>query len=112
MSDAAHGESLEHEVFQTPFKVRPQFEVRRTPDSYRRRPGGEELTNRMEVWPIASAARRIGGQREIQRTVNGTIFELEDQFASASLLYYLESVEDLVVSQVEQYETRIGETAH
>jgi hypothetical protein len=36
MRDAAHVGSLDHEVFRTPFAVRPEFETWNTPGNYRR----------------------------------------------------------------------------
>jgi hypothetical protein len=35
MENAAHAELLDHEVYRTPLTVRPEFEYRDTPGSYR-----------------------------------------------------------------------------
>ena len=62
MGDAAHAESLEHEVFSQPFKVEPEFEYRDTPGNYHRRHLGEDkLPNKMKVWPVQRTDKTFGG---------------------------------------------------
>ncbi len=53
--DAAHVGPLEHEVFQKPFKVEPEYEMRRTPESYRRYPNGVDLPDEMQVWAVENS---------------------------------------------------------
>lgn len=61
MGDAAHGESLEHEVFQKPFKVEPEFEYQDTPPNYHRRHLGEdELPDKMKVWRVQDHSKVYG----------------------------------------------------
>lgn len=58
MSNAAHGESLEHSVYHTPFKVEPKFEYRDTPDNYPdRHIGADKLPEKMKVWPVQKSER-------------------------------------------------------
>ncbi|MHC4510241.1 MAG: hypothetical protein ACYTAO_15020 [Planctomycetota bacterium] len=53
MANAAHGESLEHEVYHTPFKVEPDFESRKTPANYHgRHIGTDTLPDEMKVWKV------------------------------------------------------------
>ncbi|MBL7187699.1 MAG: hypothetical protein ISS70_15360 [Phycisphaerae bacterium] len=61
MGDAAHGESLDHEVYSKPLKVEPQFESIKTPDNYRRYPGGDKLPDTMKVWCVQNTGKRFGG---------------------------------------------------
>lgn len=61
MKDAAHAESLEHEVFQKPFKVEPEFEYRKTPSNYHRRHLGEgKLPDKMKVWRVQDHSKVYG----------------------------------------------------
>jgi hypothetical protein len=60
MSDAAHGGSLQHEVFSKPFKVQPAYELWDTPNSYRRYPGGKSLPAKMKVWRIQNTGKSYG----------------------------------------------------
>lgn len=61
MEDAAHAESLEHDVYQTPFKVEPEFEQWKTPSNYHRRNLGEDkLPDKMKVWRVQKTARNSG----------------------------------------------------
>lgn len=61
MKDAAHAESLEHEVFQKPFKVEPEFEYRDTPPNYHRRHLGEgKLPDKMKVWRVQDHSKVYG----------------------------------------------------
>ena len=61
MKDAAHAESLEHEVFQKPFKVEPEFEYRKTPPNYHRRHLGEgKLPDKMKVWRVQDHSKVQG----------------------------------------------------
>jgi hypothetical protein len=61
LGDAAHAESLDHEVYSKPFKVEPQFETIKTPGNYRRYPDGDKLPDRMKVWRVQDTSNRIGG---------------------------------------------------
>ena len=61
MGDAAQGEPIQHEVFQKPFKVEPQFEQVATPDNYRRFPGGKNLPSTLTVWRVQNTGKRSGG---------------------------------------------------
>ena len=62
MGDAAHAESLEHEVFQKPFKVEPEFEYRKTPANYHSRHLGEDkLPDKMKVWRVQNTGKTFGG---------------------------------------------------
>lgn len=62
MGDAAHAESLEHEVFQKPFKVEPEFEHWDTPSDYHRRHlGKDKLPDKMKVWRVQNTGKRFGG---------------------------------------------------
>ena len=65
MKDAAHAESLEHEVFQKSFKVEPKFEQWDTPTSYHSRNfTGEKLPEKMKVWRVQNEGkdgRQYGG---------------------------------------------------
>lgn len=55
MSNAAHGESLDHEVYRTPFKVEPAFENVDTPGNYvDRHLGADKLPDKMKVWRVQS----------------------------------------------------------
>jgi hypothetical protein len=61
MEDAAHAGSLEHEVYQTPFKVEPEFEQWDTPANYHRRHlGKDKLPDKMKVWRVQKTARNSG----------------------------------------------------
>jgi len=58
MANAAHGESLEHEVYHTPFKVEPDFEYRKTPPNYHgRHIGTDTLPDAMKVWKVQDSER-------------------------------------------------------
>ena len=58
MANAAHGESLEHEVYHTPFKVEPDFEYHKTPANYHdRHIGTDKLPNKMKVWKVQASER-------------------------------------------------------
>ena len=61
MGDAAHAESLDHEVFSRPFQVEPQFESIRTPGNYRGYPEGDRLPDQMKVRRIQNTGKSIGG---------------------------------------------------
>jgi len=61
MSDAAHGESLEHEVFSTPFKVEPEFEYWKTPGNYHESYLGDgKLPEKIKVWRVQETSRNSG----------------------------------------------------
>ena len=58
MDNAAHAESLDHEVYRTPLAVRPEFEFRNTPVNYRRtylETG--TLPDRIKVWRVQSTPK-------------------------------------------------------
>ena len=58
MANAAHGESLQHEVYHKPFKVEPDFEYHQTPDNYHRRHlGTDKLPDQMKVWRVQNSER-------------------------------------------------------
>jgi len=58
MSNAAHAESLQHPVYEDPFKVEPQFEVVKTPGNYHSRHlGTDKLPDKMKVWKVQSTER-------------------------------------------------------
>jgi len=58
MSNAAHGESLQHTVYSTPFKVEPEFEYRDTPSNYPdRHIGADKLPEKMKVWKVQDSER-------------------------------------------------------
>ncbi|MHC4356572.1 MAG: hypothetical protein ACYS0H_28065 [Planctomycetota bacterium] len=61
MGDAAHAESLDHEVYSKPFKVEPEFESIRTPSNYRRFPDGDKLPDKMKVWRVQNSGKSHGG---------------------------------------------------
>jgi len=61
MGDAAHAESLEHEVYSRPFKVEPEFEFRQTPTNYRGFPDGDKLPDKMKVWLVQDTGKNYGG---------------------------------------------------
>lgn len=62
MGDAAHAESLEHEVFRKPFKVEPEFEYWDTPANYHRRHlGDDKLPDKMKVWRVQRTGKSSGG---------------------------------------------------
>jgi len=65
MTDAAHAESLEHEVFTKPFKVQPTFTFWKIPDNYRRFPGGAELPDKIKVWRVQKTAGAGRGSRGV-----------------------------------------------
>jgi hypothetical protein len=61
MKDAAHAELLEHEVFQKPFKIEPDFEQWDTPWNYHDRNLSEEkLPDKMKVWRVQNIGQRSG----------------------------------------------------
>ncbi len=58
MENAAHVESLDHEVYRTPLAVRPEAEYRDTPSNYRetyRGPG--KLPDKIKVWRVQETQR-------------------------------------------------------
>ncbi len=60
MSDAAQGEPIQHEVFRDPFKVVPQFEKWKTPETYRRYYGGKDLPGELRVWRVQNTGKDYG----------------------------------------------------
>ena len=61
MGDAAHAESPDHDVFQKPFKVEPEFEYWNTPENYHSRHIGEDkLPKKMKVWRIQQSDKTFG----------------------------------------------------
>lgn len=62
MGDAAHGESLDHEVYRAPFAVQPPFESWDTPGNYiSRNLGPEKLPEKMKVWLVQKTGKSFGG---------------------------------------------------
>ena len=61
MGDAAHAESLDHDVYRTPFAVEPEFESWDTPNNYRRYPDGDKLPKKMKVWRVQNTGKTFGG---------------------------------------------------
>ena len=61
MTDAAHAELLDHEIFQKPFEVKLTFENWDTPEDYRRFPGGDQLPSKMKVWRVQWTEKTYGG---------------------------------------------------
>jgi hypothetical protein len=58
LDNAAHVESLNHEVYRTPLAVQPEFEFRTTPESYRRGYVGEsKLPDQMKVWRVQNSPK-------------------------------------------------------
>ena len=58
MDNAAHAESLDHEVYRTPLAVQPEFEFRNTPESYRRGyVRGGKLPDKMKVWRVQTSPK-------------------------------------------------------
>ncbi len=68
MGDAAHGRPPRHEVFEKPFSVVPEYETWDTPTSYRRYPGGDRLSDKMEVWRVQNS-----GWGSAQNSTNGAV---------------------------------------
>lgn len=60
MSDAAHGELLEHPVYHHPGTVEPMFEMWDTPRNYRKRPGGAHLPDQIRVWRVQDPGKSYG----------------------------------------------------
>jgi len=62
MGDAAHAESLNHEVYRTPFAIEPSFESWKTPDNYQRNHlGVDKLLDQMKVWRVQQTGKNVGG---------------------------------------------------
>jgi hypothetical protein len=62
MGDAAHAESLDHEVYRAPFAVQPEFESWDTPDNYRFfHVGPDKLPDKMKVWLVQKLGKKGGG---------------------------------------------------
>ncbi len=62
MGDAAHAESLDHEVYRTPWAVEPSFEMWKTPANYRERYFGPgKLPDQMKVWLVQKTGKTFGG---------------------------------------------------
>jgi hypothetical protein len=58
MSNAAHAESLDHEVYHRPLAVQPEFEYRTTPDNYRRTYlGSRKLPDQIRVWRVQKSRK-------------------------------------------------------
>lgn len=58
MENAAHAESLDHEVYRTPLAVEPEFEYRDTPDNYRETyTGPGTLPQKIKVWQVQETER-------------------------------------------------------
>ena len=61
MGDAAQSEPRKHEVFSTPFEVKPKLTFWKTPKNYRRYPGGDELKAEVRVWRVQNTGKSSGG---------------------------------------------------
>jgi hypothetical protein len=62
MGDAAHAESLDQEVYRTPFAVEPSFESWDTPDNYKMfHAGADKLPDKMKVWLVQKTGKKVGG---------------------------------------------------
>ncbi len=61
MGDAAQGEPPKHEVFLSPFKVDPKYEMWPTPANYRQYPGGKALPDKIKVWRVQNTGKDYGG---------------------------------------------------
>jgi hypothetical protein len=62
MGDAAHVESLDHEVYRTPFAVQPQPEYWKTPDNYRETYlGPGKVPDQIKVWRVQRTSKTYGG---------------------------------------------------
>jgi hypothetical protein len=58
MENAAHAESLDHEVYRTPLAVHPEFEYRSTPDNYRQTYlGPGKLPDQIKVWRVQNTQK-------------------------------------------------------
>jgi hypothetical protein len=58
MDNAAHAESLDHEVYRTPLAVQPQFEFRPTPENYRLGyVSAGKLPDQMKVWRVQNSPK-------------------------------------------------------
>ena len=58
MDDAAHAESLDHEVYRAPLAVQPDFEYRNTPDNFRRTYlGSRKLPDQIKVWRVQKSRK-------------------------------------------------------
>ena len=61
MSDAAHAELLDHEVYHKPFNVEPEFEQWDTPSNYHdRHLGDDKLPDKMKVWRVQNTGKTFG----------------------------------------------------
>lgn len=63
MGDAAHAESLkrDHEVYQKPFAIEPEFEFRETPENYKHNyAGSDKLPDKMKVWLVQKTSKPYG----------------------------------------------------
>jgi len=61
LGEAAHGELPKHKVFAEPFKVKPVYELWKTPSRYRDFPGGKDLPDRLKVWRVQKTTAEPGG---------------------------------------------------
>jgi hypothetical protein len=62
MTDAAHAESLNHEVYRTPFAVEPPLESWDTPGNYQTNDlSVDKLPEKMKVWLVQKSGRRVCG---------------------------------------------------
>jgi len=58
MDNAAHAESLDHQVYRTPLAVQPEFESRSTPENYRLGYISEhKLPDKMKVWRVHNSPK-------------------------------------------------------
>jgi hypothetical protein len=62
MTDAAHAESFDHEVYRAPFAVEPVLESWNTPDNYKRNHlGVDKLPEKMKVWLVQKTGKEVCG---------------------------------------------------
>ncbi len=58
MDNAAHAESLDHEVYHAPLAVQPEFEFRPTPENYRETyEGPGKLPDQIKVWRVQNSPK-------------------------------------------------------
>jgi hypothetical protein len=62
VTDAAHAESFDHEVYRAPFAVEPVLESWDTPDNYKRNYfGAGKLPEKMKVWLVQKTGKEVCG---------------------------------------------------
>lgn len=63
MGDGAHVGPTTHEVFNQPYKVRPETEYTKPPSNYKRRrlPVEPKIPDKMEIWHVQRSGKDYGG---------------------------------------------------